>query len=91
LKALPGYQVLINPAIKINHDSGRPKNGMFIAFPESIKNCVTDVSPSFWRIQAVKFKFGNSIILLINSYFPTPEEQIIMIVNWMKPWGTSEM
>ena len=44
---------------------------MFIACPESIKNCATDISPSFWRIQAVKFKFGNSIILLINSYFPT--------------------
>ena len=44
---------------------------MFVAFPLAIKNCATDVSPSFWRIQAVKFKFGNSTTLLINSYFPT--------------------
>ena len=71
VRALPGYQVLINPAVKIEHDSGRPKNGMFVAFPLAIKNCATDVSPSFYRIQAVKFKFGNSTTLLINSYFPT--------------------
>ena len=65
--ALPGFQVLSNPAVKNNHDRGRPKNGMFIAFPDEIKNNVTDVSPCFWRLQAVKVKFGSSKTLLINS------------------------
>ena len=62
---------MINPAVKVDHDTGRPKNGIFIAFPLSIKNCATDVSPKFWRVQAVTFKFGDSTTLLINSYFPT--------------------
>ena len=75
IKALPGYQVLINPAIKISHDKGRPRNGMFIAFPSTIKNTVTDVSPGSWRIQAAKFQFGNSTILLINSYFPVDQRR----------------
>ena len=69
--ALPGFQFIINPAVKNTHDKGRPKNGMFVAFPEHIKNMVSDVSPGFWRIQAVKFTFSNSTTLLINSYFPT--------------------
>ena len=30
--ALPGYEVLLNPAVKNSHDKGRPKNGMFIVF-----------------------------------------------------------
>ena len=76
LNALPDYQVLVNPAVKLGHDLGRPKNGMFVAFPQAIKNCVTDVSPGFWRIQAAKFKFGNSTILLINSYFPTDPRRV---------------
>ena len=70
-QALPGFQLVINPAVKNGHDKGRPKNGMFIAIPESIKSCVTDVSPNSWRIQAVTILFGNRKVLLINSYFPT--------------------
>ena len=67
--------MVINPAVKGDHDSGRPKNGMFIAFPVSIRHSAVDVSPGFWRVQAVKFKFHNSSILLINSYFPTDTRQ----------------
>ena len=62
--ALHDYQILINPAIKNTHDRGRPKNGMFIAFPDKIKHNVTDVSPGFWRIQAAK----NYIWKLNNTY-----------------------
>ena len=69
--ALPGFQVIINPAVKNNHDKGRPKNGMYIAYPESIRNCVTDVSPGYWRLQALIVKFGSTSTLLLNSYFPT--------------------
>ena len=72
---LPGYQVLINPAVKNSHDKGRPKNGMFIAFPEEIKNNVEDVSPGNWRLQAVLVKFGNVTTLIINSYFPTDQQK----------------
>ena len=70
-RAFPGYHVLVNPAIKNTHDKGRPKNGMFIAYPEILKNSVSDVSPNYWRLQAIKIKLGNFSTLLINSYFPT--------------------
>ena len=48
---------------------------MFIVFPDNIKNQVTDVSPGHWRLQAVKIKFVNSTLLLINSYFPTDPQR----------------
>ena len=52
-------------------DCGTPKNGMFIAVAEEIKELVTDISPNHWRIQAVILQTVNNIILIINSYFPT--------------------
>ena len=64
------YHCFINPAIKTSHDKGRGKNGMFIAIPNIIKNLVEDVSPGFWRIQAVIIKFPSSSTLLINTYCP---------------------
>ena len=69
-KALPGFQVLVNPAVKSDLGLGRPKNGMFIVFPNIIKGAVTDVSPGHWRLQAAIIKFKASRTLLINSYFP---------------------
>ena len=48
---------------------------LFIAFPVSIRHSAVDVSPGFWRVQAVKFKFQDSSIILINSYFPTDTRQ----------------
>ena len=74
-KAFPGFHFIINPAVKSNLNLGRPSNGMFIAFPNSIKNLVTDVSPGFWRVQAAKISFGSSTLLLINSYFPTDPQR----------------
>ena len=50
---------------------GRPKNGMFIAVPDVIKQQVNDVSPAHWRIQAIILSTRRNRILLINSYFPT--------------------
>ena len=61
---------MIKPAIKETHDKGRPKNGMFIAVPEKMKNQIVDVSPGHWRIQAALVKLSQSNLLLINSYFP---------------------
>ena len=74
-KAFPGYQLLINPAIKDQLSTGRPSNGMFIAFPDSIKNNVIDVSPGFWRVQAAKISFNSTNLLLINSYLPTDPQR----------------
>ena len=70
-KALPGYLTLINPALKATHNKGRPKGGLFMAVPEIIKDKVDDVSPGFWRTQAMVLKLHSSRILIINSYFPT--------------------
>ena len=70
-RTFPDHHCIINPAIKISHDKGRAKNGMFIAVPNSLKNQVEDVSPGHWRIQAVTISMVSSTILLINSYFPT--------------------
>ena len=69
-QAISGFQFFINPAVKSLQDRGRPSNGMFICVPDSIKNCVTDISPGHWRVQAVKIVSGHSSTLLINSYFP---------------------
>ena len=70
MKALSDYHVLIKPAVKESQDKGREKNGMFIAVPVNVKNQISDISPAFWRIQAVLFKCKNSKLLIINSYFP---------------------
>ena len=72
---MPGFQLIVNPAVKNNLNQGRPSNGMFIAYPNSIKNLVTDVSPGFWRLQAVKINFVSSTLLIINSYFPTDPQR----------------
>ena len=74
-KALPGFKLIIKPAIKKDLNYGRPSNGMFIAFPDKIKNQVTDVSPDFWCVQAAKIQFQDSSLLLINSYFPTDPQR----------------
>ena len=76
-KALPGFFTMIKPAVKTSHDKGRPEGGLFIAVPDYIKNEVKDVSPSFWRIQAMIITIKSSRILLINSYFPTDPGSVV--------------
>ena len=71
LQTLPNFHCFINPAIKEDMNTGRPKGGLFIAVPESIKGAVRDVSPGHWRLQAVIISSPSSKTLLINSYFPT--------------------
>ena len=44
---------------------------MFIAIPGEIKECVKDVSPNHWRVQAVILKTKKSKLLVINTYSPT--------------------
>ena len=50
--------------------NGRPKNGMFIAVPNEIKELVVDVSPNHWRVQAITLQAPGNILLIMNSYFP---------------------
>ena len=69
-KAFPRHHVIVKPAMKEGLDSGRPRNGMFIAIPDVLKNSVDNVSPEFWRLQAVILKLNDKRYLLINSYFP---------------------
>ena len=35
LQAMPGFHIIINPAVKNNLDQGRPKGGMCIAVPDA--------------------------------------------------------
>ena len=70
-QTLKGAHVIIKSAEKSAHDKGRPKNGMFIAVPADIKECITDVSPNHWRVQAAIIRTDGSNVLLINTYFPT--------------------
>ena len=74
--ALPGFHAIIKPAIKGDYVCGRAKGGLFIAFPDSLKNLILDVSPDNWRIQAVILKCENESLMIINSYFPTDERQL---------------
>ena len=69
-QVLPNYQLFIKPAVVNGHDRGRPRNGMFIAVPESVKNQVEDISPEFFRVQVLKVTFKSSCCLIVNSYFP---------------------
>ena len=69
-QALPNSHIIVKPAVKECHTKGRARGGLFIAIPDYFKNSIHDVSPSFWRLQAVLVKTQGSIILLINSYFP---------------------
>ena len=43
---------------------------MFVAVPDNYKNIIEDVSPNYWRLQAVILNCANFKLLLINSYFP---------------------
>lgn len=70
LKAIPGFHVFINL------NKGRPKGGMFIAVPDSLKNNVADASPGHWRIQAITIDLGSTKTLLINTYFPCDSGQL---------------
>ena len=43
---------------------------MFLAVPSEIQGQIVDISPEFYRVQAIKIKFKTSSCLLINSYLP---------------------
>ena len=58
------------PLMENNFDNSRPSNGMFITVPNNFKNIIDDVSPNYWRLQAVILNCSNIKLLLINSYFP---------------------
>ena len=68
-QALPDFHILLKPALKESLE-GRPRNGMLIAMPNTIKVNVTDMSPDHWRVQAALIQNKNSNIMIVNSYFP---------------------
>ena len=41
-----------------------------------MKSQIEDISPGYWRLQAIIIKTGNQRLLLINSYFPTDPSTI---------------
>ena len=69
-KACPDSYFIFNPAVKSSLDKGRPKGGMFISVPNSIKGQVSDVSPGHWRVQAAIMAAVEAKTLVINTYFP---------------------
>ena len=77
-QALPDYHILFKPAEKECLE-GRPKNGMFIAIPEIMRENVTDISPNHWRIQAAIIRTNKMKLLIINSYFPQDSKSPINI------------
>ena len=78
-QALPGYLILFKPAVKESLD-GRPRNGMFIAVPEIMKERIKDISPNHWRIQAALIQMDDlKRILIVNSYFPQDSKSPIYI------------
>ena len=87
---IPDFHIFFKPALKECFE-GRPRNGMFIAIPNTIKEIVTDISPDHWRVQAALIQNKNSNIMIVNSYFLQdsrapihidPElEQVIAVIN----------
>ena len=67
---LPDHKIFFKPATKKGL-SGRPKNGMFIALPISMKDSVQDVSPLSSRIQCILIQTQNGKVMVLNTYFPT--------------------
>ena len=74
-KALSNCHIVFKPSVK-EHIEGRPKNGMFIAVTDSIKDKIRDISPPNWRLQAILIEFDNVRFLVINLYFPTDPRTI---------------
>ena len=69
-QCLPNFHIYFKAATKEGL-GGRPKNGMFIAVPESITSAIEDLSPPSPRVQAILLKMGEQRLLVINVYFPT--------------------
>ena len=76
-QTLPDFHIFFNPAVKNTLDRGRPKGGMFIAVPNTIRGQVTDISPGHWRVQAINISSSSSNTLLINTYFPCDSRQAL--------------
>lgn len=70
-QTLPNFHVVFKPAVKQNLNAGRPKNGMFVAYPDDVIDKVTDISPKNPRIQCLLFQLNTCAILFMNVYFPT--------------------
>ena len=66
------HDMVIKPAIKDNKQvsRGRGKGGLAIIWNKSLTKYVSSVESRNERIQAVKFEFPTTSVLIINAYFP---------------------
>ena len=71
-QCLPNSHIIFKPSVK-EGQHGRPKGGLFISVPDYFKECVKDVSPPHWRVQAILVTLENSVKLIFNLYFPTDQ------------------
>ena len=69
-RTLPDYHVIFKPASKEGL-TGRPKNGMFVAVPDCLKDKIKDLSPASSRIQCILIDTDHCKVMLLNTYFPT--------------------
>ena len=76
-QALPNAFIYFKEAHKkLGLSGGRPQNGMFIAIDKSLKNLTTNISPQRWRVQAIKIKFEDTSLLIVNTYFPSDDQTL---------------
>ena len=71
-QCLPNARVIFKETIKDCFE-GIPKNGMFVAIPQDIKEFALDVSPTHWRVQAIILSTPSNKVLIINTCFPTDQ------------------
>ena len=65
------YDMFVVPAVKSNENvtKGRGKGGLFTLWKKGLTKYVSKVESSSYRLQATKFQFPSSNLLIINSYF----------------------
>lgn len=63
-------------------------DSMFMSISNHLSKYVKDVSPNYWRLQAITLNISGRIILIINTYFPNDPQtdnfvdfQLLEILN----------
>ena len=75
------HDMFIVPAFKDNNQvsKGRGQGGLVTLWNKKLTKFVSKVPTDSYRIQATKFSFPSSHLLVINAYFPCdPESTILM-------------
>jgi hypothetical protein len=80
LKKLSNYfkksAVLAKPATKDFNvqNKGRPKGGLAIIVPKSLRKSIKLIGSKSWRIQPIVIDMNGKRLLIINCYFPTDKK-----------------